>query len=83
MRAFVPYEEFEFEFPEDMREIVRYLKEHGELKVGEKLLEALYGQFSDEVYSAQWMDVNDQNLQHFAEWLSEIEVGGTTINHYR
>ena len=81
MRAFIPYEEYEFEFPEDMEKIIRYLNERGKLKIGEKLLEELYRQFSDSAYCAQWMAVNDETLAQFAEWLSEIEVGTTTDNY--
>lgn len=75
MRAFVPYEEYEFEFPEDMEKIIRYLNKHGKVNVNEKLLEALYGRFSDDAYCAQWMEVDDMILARFAEWLSEIVVG--------
>lgn len=71
MRAF---EFYDFKYPDDMWEIINYLKQHGDINVEYMRLEELYEDFSYDVYCAQWMMVYDETLCGFAEYLADIEV---------
>lgn len=71
MRAF---EFYDFKYPDDMWEIINYLKQHGDINVEYMRLEELYEDFSYDVYYAQWMMVYDETLRRFAEYLADIEV---------
>lgn len=71
MRAF---EFYDFKYPDDMWEIINYLKQHGDINVEYMRLEELYEDFSYDVYCAQWMMVSDETLRGFAEYLANIEV---------
>lgn len=74
MRAYVPFDRSEFRYPEDMRKILAYLNEHGILQIQPNTVEELYGDFSESVYCAGWMGVDDRMLEAFADWLSEYEI---------
>ena len=63
-----------FEFPEDMKEIMRYLHANGNVYVNEKTIEKLYGDFSEEEYCAGWMCVDEKRLDEFANWLDGKEI---------
>jgi hypothetical protein len=63
-----------FEFPEDMKEIMRYLHANGKVYTDEKTIEKLYGDFSEEEYCAYWMSVNETRLDEFADWLDNKEI---------
>ena len=39
MRVYIKYEPAEFTYPEDMKKIVSYLREHGSLQVSETTVE--------------------------------------------
>lgn len=71
MRAF---EFYDFKYPDDMWEIINYLKQHGDINVEYMRLEELYEDFSYDVYCTQWMMVYDETLRGFAEYLADIEV---------
>lgn len=71
MRAF---EFYDFKYPDDMWEIINYLKQHGDINVEYMRLEELYEDFSYDVYCTQWMMVYDETLRIFAEYLADIEV---------
>lgn len=71
MRAF---EFYDFEYPNEMRVIINYLKQRGNINVNFMKLEELYEDFSYYVYCAQWMIVTNERLEEFAEYLSEYEV---------
>ena len=73
MRVYERKYEFEYEYPEDMKLILDYLNEHGEILVGELAIESLYRDFSDEKYCASWMGVNDQMLEEFEDWLEHYD----------
>lgn len=73
MRAYIPNSESNFDYPEDMSKILDYLNKNGQLNVQPNTVEALYREFSDR-YSAGWMCVNDDLLEEFANWLSEVEI---------
>ena len=67
------YEKYEqFEFPDDMKRIMNYLKDNGTVFVSARTIEEFYRKFSEEEYFAQWMDANDDNIKLFADWLSEL-----------
>ena len=62
-------------YPNEMRKILNYLNANGTLTVDERKLETLYEYYSEDRWCAGWMCVNDDILEDFAEWLSEVEVG--------
>ena len=73
MRVYERYETNDFSYPEDMEKILDYLNSHGKILVKESTIEDLYYDFSDENYSAGWMGVNDEVLEHFEDWLNDYE----------
>ena len=73
MRVYERKIEWDFDYPEDMKLILDYLNEHGEILVGEFFIESLYRDFSDEKYCASWMGVNDQMLEEFEDWLEHYD----------
>lgn len=64
----------EFEFPEDMKLILDYLKAHGKILVKDSTIENLYFVFSDVMYCAGWMRVDDDILEEFANWLDGYDI---------
>ena len=74
MRAYIPNKKSEFEFPEDMEKILNYLNTNGKLMVDERRVESLYEGYSEDRWCAGWIAVNEDRLEEFAEWLSNIEV---------
>lgn len=77
MKVYKRYDKYKFAYPEEMKLILDYLSEHGEILVNESTIESLYYDFSDEVYSAGWMgvtgDMGEQLLEQFEEWLNRYE----------
>ena len=63
----------DFIHPEDMRRIMEYLEQHGKLHVSAKTVERLYYDFSD-TCAANWLNVRDENLEAFADWLEDIDL---------
>lgn len=63
-----------FMYPDDMKRIVNYLKQHGDVFVGDVIIEIMYEQFSEEVYCAGWMEVTDEILKEFEAWLNERKI---------
>lgn len=74
MKAFKPFKDYDYAYPEDMKKILRYLSDHGKVNISAKRIESLYYDFSDDVFSASWMSASRENLERFADYLSEIEV---------
>lgn len=74
MKAFEPYIDYKFIYPEDMDRIIEFLESRGKLNISYIRLEELYGQFSDECYCAGWMRLDNDLLERFANWLSKEEV---------
>lgn len=68
------FEFYDFKYPDEMWEIINYLKQYGDINVKYMMLEELYEDFSYDVYCAQWMMVSDETLRGFAEYLADIEV---------
>ena len=52
MRVYERKIDFDFDYPNDMKMILDYLNEHGEILVGELGIESLYYEFSNEKYEA-------------------------------
>lgn len=73
MRVYERKIEFDYDYPEDMKLILDYLNNHGEILVGELTIESLYRDFSDEKYCAGWMGVNEQMLEEFEDWLEHYD----------
>lgn len=72
-RVYRRYKEYSNYHPEDMKKILEFLREHGEILVEEGDIERLYEEFSCEKYSAGWLSVDDQILFEFEDWLNEYE----------
>lgn len=73
MRVYKRKIEWDFNYPEDMKLILDYLNEHGEILVGEPTIEDLYREFSGEKYEACWMIVDGQMLEEFEDWLEHYD----------
>lgn len=74
MKVFEPFKNYDYKYPEEMEKILMYLSEHGKLNVLDKRIESLYYDFSDDVFCASWIGVSRENLERFADYLSEIDV---------
>ena len=73
MRVYERKIDFDFDYPNDMKMILDYLNEHGEILVGELGIESLYYEFSKEKYEAGWLKVNEQFLEEFEDWLEHYD----------
>lgn len=74
MRVYEKHASQDFDYPDDMKRIFDYLNEHGTLLVKPLTIEKLYYEFSDDRYDASWMDVNDDLLEEFADWLDGLDI---------
>lgn len=74
MKAYERNESVDFEYPDEMIEILDYLNKHGKILVKPSVIESLYFRFSDEQYCAQWMIVDEELLEEFEEWLTEVDI---------
>lgn len=63
----------DFRYPDDMKKIMDYLNERGKINVSAKTIEDLYYDFSDRA-CAVWLYVDDDTLEQFEEWLTEIDI---------
>lgn len=68
------FEFYNFEYPDEMWEIIHYLEQRGNINVSYTELEELYMDFIYDVYRAQWMMVSNETLKGFSEYLTDIEV---------
>lgn len=73
MRVYVKYESSNFSYPEDMKKILTYLRDRGELCVPGIEVESLYSKFSA-IRCAGWLIPDDETLAEFADWLNETEI---------
>lgn len=73
MRAYIPFNELNFDYPDEMQKILVFLRKRGVLQVSEKTVERLYREFSD-TRCAGWLIVGEETLVDFAEWLSEVNI---------
>lgn len=77
MKVYDMYDEYDYDYPDQMKIILSYLRGRGELHVSGKTVERLYREFSDSRYSAGWMSIDgedDELLGSFAYWLADIEL---------
>lgn len=74
MKVYIRNEERQYEYPEDMDKILTYLNNHGRVLVRGSTIESLYRDFSDDVYCAGWMGVNEQMLEEFEDWLADYDA---------
>ena len=58
----------------DTARLVSYLTARGVLYIAPYQVEELYRTFSQEVYSAGWMELDEGRLGEFATWLSKREI---------
>ena len=73
MRVYERKIDFDFDYPNDMKMILDYLNEHGEILVGELRIENLYYEFSNKKYEAGWLKVDEQMLEEFEDWLEHYD----------
>lgn len=73
MRVYIKYDSDDFSYPEDMKKILSYLRNHGELCVSAPIVESLYREFSA-IRCAGWLFAADETIKEFADWLNETEV---------
>lgn len=64
---------FDYDYPEEMKLILDYLNEHGEILVSGLAIEGLYRNFSSEKYAAGWISVDEQMLEEFEDWLEHYD----------
>jgi hypothetical protein len=81
MKPFERKECNNFQYPEEMNEIIKYLERIGKINVRYSTLETLYSDFSEDKYSSGWMGVIGYKgsidydiLDRFASWLEEKEI---------
>lgn len=63
MKVYERNESVDFEYPDEMVEILDYLNKHGKILVKPLAIESLYFHFSDEQYCASWMIVDEELLK--------------------
>lgn len=70
---FIRFEEKNFVpmYPDDLNRIREYLEDSGELKATDREIDEYYRDFSDSLYSASWLVVNENILEQFSCWLEE------------
>lgn len=74
MKVYERNEIYNFTYPEDMNKIINYLDRHGKVLVNYSTIQDLYYDFSDEKYCAGWMSVDEERLEEFEDWLTEINI---------
>lgn len=74
MRVYFRNTEECYDYPCQMEKILGYLSKHGTLIVPGTVVEKLYRDFSDECFAAGWMDITEEILESFADWLASIEL---------
>ena len=63
----------EFNFQDDMETIISHLSLKGHINVGERTLEKLYEEFSEERW-CRWKVLDEETLNDFTEWLLDRNV---------
>ena len=63
-----------FLFPDDMKRIMNYLEQKGDVFVDDVIIEKMYKRFSEIEYCAGWMEVTDEILKEFEAWLNERKI---------
>ena len=74
MKAY-EYKQFEnYDYPQEMETILDYLHKNGKLNISVKEVERQYRIFSHEQFSAGWMEIDDNLLSAFANYLSGVDI---------
>ena len=73
MKVYVEYG-YDFDYPDDMEVIMGYLATHGMLNADAKEVEKLYREYSEDSWCAGWMNVDENILENFADWLEEKNI---------
>ena len=63
-----------YDHPEDIGAILSYLAEKGKILCSDETVERMYREFSDDMYAAGWMCVDERILEEFSDWLAEIDL---------
>lgn len=58
-------------YPEDVRRIRQYLNNVGDLTATDEEIDWAWSMFSEDLYFAGWMKVDDRLLEEFADWLED------------
>lgn len=74
MKAYEPHQFADYDYPQDMEVILSYLQQNGELNIPGREVERQYRNFSNEMFAAGWMAVDDDLLPTFASYLSGVEI---------
>ena len=74
MKVYERNESIDFVYPDEMIKILDYLNKHGKILVEPSTIESLYFSFSNERYCAGWMIVDQELLEEFEEWLTEVDI---------
>lgn len=62
-------EDYCIQYPEDVKKIREYLEKIGELEATDAEIDNYWSLYSEERFCAGWMDVNEDLLDMFADWL--------------
>lgn len=65
---------YSLKYPEDVNKICDYLNQNGKVNITSAAIARFYSDFSDELYAASWMEISDQILEEFANYLSEQDI---------
>ena len=74
MRVYEKHSSQDFDYPDEMKRILDYLNIHGTVLVKPLTIEKLYYEFSEDIYCASWMCINDDLLEEFSNWLDEYDI---------
>lgn len=74
MKVYERNEVDNFTYPDEMKRILDYLNKHGKILARPSTIESLYYDFSYEQYCASWMRVDEQILEEFENWLTDIDI---------
>lgn len=73
MKLYKRNKKYQFDYPEDMKKILDYLKKRGEILVEEQYIERAYRQFCDETRCAGWCRPGKGLLIEFEAWLVKYD----------
>ena len=59
---------------EDIPVIVDYLEKHGRVYAKDTTIAMFYRMFSNSVYDAGWMAVDEDTLIRFSDWLDGVDL---------
>ena len=62
-------EDYYIQYPEDVKKIREYLEKIGTLEATDVEIDDYWGLYSEDMFCAVWMGVNEDLLGKFADWL--------------